>query len=453
MKKLLILILAIITLSFVVSKAEAKWWIFGQGNDGIDFDYLYLNNNSYEELGSKAVLYKDSLQNGTITIKGKTSIKKGKVGYVKITKDNKQTWEKAKVSDNGAFTYSFVPEESTKYNVFIEAADTMGDINKVDETYKEITVINESINGKVAEAVNNMIRAYENEESNLFMTYVSSDFTGDTAVLDSAIRKDFNAFELIKINPYINNISSGASGKSYVAIQFNRTVVSSKSGQTYTDKGYTEFVLTNENGKFKVFSMKNPLIFGLSDAGNVATGTVQSPNNDPILLVDRTGNVNEKPFNQAIDIIENDSDINGSNNGAEIASETNSLFTAGQNQYQSFDFITDSIIDEVNGTPSGHFEYYQQFAGMCVAALLTTKNDTQSQLLTGVSNIDNVTEAPTSGYEIAGKTYMTPTLNDVYAFKLPNNKYALMQITSQPNCGVNTMTFKYKYQPDGSTNF
>ena len=267
--------------------------------------------------------------------------------------------------------------------------------------------------------------------------------------MDSAVRKDFNAFDLIKINPFINNITSSSGGKVYVAIQFNRTVVSSKSGQTYTDKGYTEFVLTNENGKFKVYSMKNPLIFGLSDAGNVATGTLQATNNDPILLVDNSGNVNEQPFRTAMDIIENDSDINGS----QIASETNSLFTAGQNQYQSFDFITSSVIDETDGTPSGHFEYYQQFAGMCVAAILTTKNDTQSQLLTGVSNIDSVTEAPTSGYEVAGKTYMTPILNDVYAFKLPNNKYALLQLTSQPNCGVNTMTFKYKYQPDGSTNF
>ena len=132
-----------------------------------------------------------------------------------------------------------------------------------------------------------MIKAYENEESNLFMTYVSSDFAGDYAVLDSAIRKDFNAFDLIRINPFINNITSSSGGKIYVALQYNRTVVAAKSGQTYTDKGYTEFVLTNENGKFKIFSMKNPLIFGLSEAGEVATGTVQSPNNDPILLEDR----------------------------------------------------------------------------------------------------------------------------------------------------------------------
>ena len=169
MKKFLILIVAIISLGFIVNKAEAKWWIFGQGNDETGFDYLYLNDNSYEELGSKAVLYKDSLTNGTITIKGKTNIKNGKVGYVKITKDNKQTWEKAKVSDSGAFTYSFSPDLDYKYQVYIEVSDTMGQINKVDETYKEITVINESINGKVIEAINNMIKAYENEESNLFM--------------------------------------------------------------------------------------------------------------------------------------------------------------------------------------------------------------------------------------------------------------------------------------------
>jgi len=437
MKRLLILILAIITLSFVVSKAEAKWWIFGQGNDGIDFDYLYLNNNSYEELGSKAVLYKDSLQNGTITIKGKTSIKKGKVGYVKITKDNKQTWEKAKVSDNGAFTYSFVPEESTKYQVFIEVADTIGDINKVDETYKEITIINESINGKVAEAVNNMIRAYENEESNLFMTYVSSDFTGDTAVLDSAIRKDFNAFELIKINPYINNISSGASGKAYVAIQFNRTVVSSKSGQTYTDKGYTEFVLTNENGKFKVFSMKNPLIFGLSDAGNVATGTVQSPNNDPILLVDRTGNVNEKPFNQAIDIIENDSDISDN-----IQTGSVTLNAAGGiGEGFIFSSETKAALGQAN-------LYYQH------ATAIDLWNGGSGYNYIGTCSLNSVESVPSNGYN-TGNSILPQDIvvGDCYAMHTSSYKYGVFKITGYV-AGINGyLKLDYKYQPDGTRNF
>jgi len=433
MKKLLILILAIISLGFIVNRAEAKWWIFGQGNDGIDFDYLYLNNNSYEELGSKAVLYKDSLQNGTITIKGKTSIKKGKVGYVKITKDNKQTWDKAKVSDNGAFTYSFVPEESTKYQVFIEVADTMGDINKVDETYKEITIINESINGKVAEAVNNMIRAYENEESNLFMTYVSSDFTGDTAVLDSAIRKDFNAFELIKINPYINNISSGASGKAYVAIQFNRTVVSSKSGQTYTDKGYTEFVLTNENGKFKVFSMKNPLIFGLSDAGNVATGTVQSPNNDPILLVDRTGNVNEKPFNQAIDIIENDSDISDN-----IQTGSVRLDAA-----EGFIFASETKVaigtTDIAYTPGGGIDVWTYGGGYYGL---------------GSCSLNSINTVASSGYNSSFSIDPASiVVGDCYAIRNSDATYAVIKITGYV-AGINGyLNLDYKYQPDGSTNF
>ena len=442
MKKFLILILAIISLGFIVNKAEAKWWIFGQGNDETGFDYLYLNDNSYEELGSKAVLYKDSLTNGSITIKGKTNIKSGKVGYVKITKNNKQTWEKAKVSDSGTFTYSFSPDIDYKYQVYIEVSDTMGKINNVDETYKEISVLNESINGKVIEAINNMIKSYENEESNLFMTYVSSDFAGDSAVLDSAVRKDFNAFDLIKINPFINNITSSSGGKVYVAIQYNRTVVSSKSGQTYTDKGYTEFVLTNENGKFKVFSMKNPLIFGLSDAGNVATGTLQASNNDPILLVDNSGNVNEQPFRTAIDIIENDSDINGSGDSSSSDTVNSGNFSLTENI--GFRFSSDTTLPETHQS-----DIYLTTDGGGGRALEVRGRGPAEFIFLGSGPLSSYTQAPTAGYT-TDMIFPIGTPGSCYALHTVDNKYAIIKITSYNGT---TISIDYKYQSDGSTNF
>jgi len=443
MKKFLILILTLVSLAFVINKAEAKWWIFGQGNDEVGFNYIYLNNTSYEELGNKAVLYKDSLENGTITLKGKTNIKKGKIGYVKVSKDNKQTWQDAKVSESGIFIYSFVPEIDKKYQIYIETSDTMGIINNVDETYKEVSVSDENINSKVRETINNMIRAYENEEENLFMTYVSPNFAGDETVLDSAIRKDFNAFDSIKINTYINNITSGSNGKIYVSLQYNRNLISTKSGQIYSDKGFTEFVLSNENGEFKIFSMKNPLIFGLSDAGEIATGTVQSINNDPIIIVDEQGNVNEKPFKTAIDIIENNGDINSDEetNSVSINSTTIPLNTSLEFSTEnigmimaldlSFDFVT------VGGTPTPYAWGYQGMGN---------HNDLGACSLSSISSVPASTDP---GYVGA---HFEPQYGHCYALLLgaAPYKYAVIKVgTLSP---INGMTIEYKYQPDGSTN-
>ncbi len=267
------------------------------------------------------------------------------------------------------------------------------------------------------------------------MTYISSDFTGDTSVLDSAIRKDFNAFELIKINKYINNISSSANGKAYVAIQFNRTVISSKSGQSYADSGYTEFVFTNENGKFKVFSMKNPLIFGLSDAGNVATGTVQSTNNDPIILVDRSGNVNEQPFRTAIDIIENDSDINGSDNietGAVTLNAAEGFIFASETK------VTNGIRD-IAYTPGGGIDVWTYGGGYNGL---------------GSCSLNSVNTVPSSGYN--SNFSIDPAnivVGDCYAIRNANATYEVIKITGYVAGIDGYLKFDYKYLPNITPTF
>ncbi len=71
-------------------------------------------------------------------------------------------------------------------------------------------------------------------------------------------------------------------------------------GKLLSDKGITEFVFKLGDGGLKVYSMKFPLIFGLSDASNVATGVLQSPSNEPTIVVDDSGNVAKEPFDQAV---------------------------------------------------------------------------------------------------------------------------------------------------------
>jgi hypothetical protein len=397
--------------------AQAKWWIFGQGNDEVNINYLYLNKNSYEESGSKLTLYKQNLIDGNIEISGKASVRSGKIGAVYVSRDNKQTWEKAALNDNGVFRYTFAPDLDTKYDLYIKIIDTTGKTNVIDETYKQISIIDKDMTSVVRETLDAIIRAYENEETNLFMTFVSPTFTGDEVVLNSAIRKDFNAFDLIKINFYINNISTSPDGKTYVAISYQRTVVSTKSGNTYSDNGNTELVFVHENGKEKIFSMKNPLIFGLSDAGNVATGTIQATNNAPIILVDNSGNVDAKPFRQAINIIEDGADINSSGS-SDIQSGTIVMNDGSPTFIEGYEFNYDSMAGDILAPPSSIVEG-----------------------IAGDPDIDTVSTAVITG---TGSNIFFFWHN--YAIKLPDNKYMLLQHTGATN-------FKYRYQPNGTPNF
>ena len=157
----------------------------------------------------------------------------------------------------------------------------------------------------IREVLDKMIAAYRNEEPSGFMKYVSDNFTGDATLLDRAIRKDFSAFDNIDLTYTLNNISSDPKGRIFVSINYNRKVISSKSGAMLTDRGTTEFIFSLEEGGPKVYSMKNPLIFGLSDASNVAQGTVMSSSNDPILVVYSTGKAATLPFRDALVVINN----------------------------------------------------------------------------------------------------------------------------------------------------
>jgi hypothetical protein len=438
MKKAIILVI-LGFLCFIFSQnAQAKWWIFGQGGEEININYIYINKNSYDESGEKLTLSKETLQNGIVKISGKASTKRNKIGAVLVSKDNKQTWEKAGLTSNGVFEFNFIPQIDKEYDVYIKIIDTVGKSNNVDDTYKKIVVVNNNITQMITDALNQAIRAYENEEPNLFMTFVSPDFAGDEAVLDSAVRKDFTAFDYIKLNYFINNISSAPSGKVFVSLKYIRTVVSTKNGRTYSDEGYTEIIFNNEDGKPKIFAMKNPLIFGLSNASEVATGKIQNTNNNPIIIVDSSGNVDEKPFNQAINIIET-----GSSASQTVESGNFTLVSSsGPSVTQGYTFESEAI------GSSGDFmmEFNIQFldSGVSIYEI-------------GVSALSDIASVNSTGYVYTGPggayTINAGSVGKCYALKI-GNKYAVIRVKSYSEVGsTSTIQFEYKYQTDGSTDF
>ena len=288
MKKIMLIMTVILCAS---AAADAKWWIFGKSNDDVAIKYLYVNKVSADETGPKMTVFRETLGvDGLLKINGKAYAGKSQIGSVRITLDDKATWADVKVADNGTFEYSFKPEQGKTYYMLVEVTDTSGKVNKVDETRKEISLSDENIQAKVREALNALFEAYNSENLTKFMSRVGDNFAGDKDILERAVKRDFDAMSAINLRYALNNISAGAQGRVFASVTYNRMVLINKTGATSTDNGVTEFVFDSADGKLSLFSMKQPLMFGLSDAENVATGEVMG-NTVSNLVIDDTGDI------------------------------------------------------------------------------------------------------------------------------------------------------------------
>ncbi|HAT72050.1 MAG TPA: hypothetical protein DCS63_04465 [Elusimicrobia bacterium] len=288
MKKTLLLIVALLTLSIT---ADAKWWIFGKSNAEIGLKYLQVNKIAADETGPKIKVFREMLAaDGLIRINGRGSTGRNAVGSVRISLDDKATWSDVKFSENGTFEYAFKPEPGKTYIMLVEITDTAGKTNKVDETRKEIALSDENIQAKVRETLDAMFDAYNTESLEKFMVRVGDNFAGDKAILERAVKRDFDALGNISLRYTINNVSAGAQGRVFVSVTYNRMVFVNKTGASSTDTGSTEFVFDSKEGALSLFSMKQPLMFGLSDAENVATGTVIG-GGETALVLDDSGDI------------------------------------------------------------------------------------------------------------------------------------------------------------------
>ncbi len=433
------LVIMLFLIMFFTVQAEAKWWIFGKSNEEVSINYMYLNNISYDESGPKVSLNKETLQDGMIVVNGKASVKKGKIGGVRVSVNNREKWEDAKFSDNGAFEFRFRPEQDKVYTFFVEIMDTAGKTNDIEATRKEVTISGQNSMALIIETLDKMIEAYRNEDANRFMSFVSEDFAGDATNLDRAIRKDFGAFENIDLRYSLNNVAAGAKGRIYASLNFNRSVTSARDGRAYTDSGMTEFVF--QLGSVQVYSMKNPLIFGLSDAANVATGTVSGVTNQNVLVVNAKGDPRLITFQEAVRGNWGEEDSAAGSGTVESGTFTLNSCSPPCSVQQGFIFEDNSVVSDWTGDINLEFNLMFLHAGV-------------TRLDLGVQSISSVTEAPASGYT-TDDFEVSPNIGHCFAFKLANGKYAVIEIISWTDLGGgnSTASFKYKYQSDGSRNF
>lgn len=436
------ILLAAALLCFVLSGvAEAKWWIFGQANDEVSISYLHLNDIPYEESGPKLTIYRDMLANGEMVLRGKARVGKGKIGGVSVSLDNRETWKEASYSSDGGFEFRFRPEIGKAYIMFVEVTDTAGKTNDIESTRKEITISDGSFQNEVRNALDALIAAYRAEDPTAFMSRVSEEFAADPAVLDKAIRKDFTNFDNIDLRYTLNNVVSGSGGV-FVAITYSQQLTSAKSGKTVSDRGVTELVFRPSDRGLKVFSMKFPLIFGLSDSAEVATGTVNSGTNEPVIMVSSDGTLSTVPFNEA---------LAGTDDVSEVESGSASIVSVFHPP-MGFDFVSGEPSNE-----SGASFVITGGASGSAYGFLTIGHAVKDL---GTVALNSVTEAPADSYLTIYAMGYDFLEGHTYAFRLPNSTYALMYVSrvihlppgdsSPPTI---TMNIQYKYQPDGSRNF
>lgn len=419
-RKIFALCLVMVFAILSVQKAEAKWWIFGKSESEVSIDYIYFNKASCSEMNGKAVFFEQMLPNGMLTINGKAKASKGKIGSVMISLDGQETWEKAALSSNGTFEYKFTPQKDKNYVFYLKAIDTAGKTNTIEDTRLEFTLSTGDVTTAVKEAMNKLFAAYEKKNASAFMNLVSEDFVSGVDVLSSAVRSDFDFLSFIQIRYYINNISVAPDGKIFVSFRFDRSVVSSRTGQNLVDKGMTEFVLKNENGQLKLWSMKKPLMFGLSDAEELATGEVKQ--NEENLVLSRDGSI-----------------ALGDVSGHDYKSGTITLGGSGPGQYSNYDFISES---------------YKNYDGMIVYnSDFYFENNFQSASIKSIGGCNiNSTPAPESGYYPGYITQAAWFVGQCYAVDFTNGnagRAVLKMINKQPDPvspGSYIVTIQYRYE-------
>lgn len=267
-------------------------------------EYFQVNHLRVDASEKSLTLYRPFLSDGKIYIRSRADVGKNRLGAAYISIDGGRNWQNAAFLSNGTISYGFAAEPGRSYDVVIKAMDHRAQSNDIHRSRTRINVSDQDMHAVINRLLKAAVRAYEAENADAFMAHVSEDFTGDKMNLDSAIRRDFSLLDNIDLQISAANFAVDANGYAFMSVTYTRSVTSTRSGRSLQDKGLTEMIFTVAGPKPQIYSMKNPVLFGLSDAANVASGQVNTGRNDRILVVNDNGEAAVLPFDRAMDVIE-----------------------------------------------------------------------------------------------------------------------------------------------------
>jgi len=422
-------------LALVGLNAQAAWWEFGRSDGEPVITDLKFNKVDTARAEDRVVLTREDLEQGVITVRGRAEVRRGLIGLVEYSVDGGHKWLKATLGDRGLFSFDLRPELEREYDFRIRALTTTGQVSDQEDHSFFLMISALNPQDGVRQAFMQLLRAYMDENRSAFMGLVSRNFEGNETALDDAVTDDFRYLDNIRIEPNIARVAQF--DQTYeVYFTFNRSV-QTRSGAMLRDSAATIAGFVREGEGFKLSRMSAPLIFGISNPEEIATSvTTQSVGSNVITLDPRTGEASTQAQTAT---------VSGSsvNSGTIISNITSQIL------FEGFDFDADDETTETAPPPNGDIAFARGGGGIFV---LYFKGGVEFQQVGGT--IDSVTSAPAAGY------MNQPEINDpstgVYILKLLGNKYAVIEITSitpggQPDMG--TVTFRYKYQPNGSRNF
>lgn len=420
-------------LALVGLNAHAAWWEFGRSDGEPVITEIKFNKVDVFRAEDRVVLAREDLEQGVVTVRGRAEVRRGLIGLVEYSVDGGHKWLKATLGDRGLFTFVLRPELEREYDFRIRALTTTGQVSDQDSHSFFLLVSALNPQEGVRQAFMQLLRAYMDENRSAFMRLVSRDFEGNETALEDAVTDDFRYLDNIRIEPNISRVAQF--DKTYeVYFTFNRSV-QTRSGVVLRDSAATIAGFVREGEGFKLSRLSAPLIFGLSNPGEIATSvTGQSVGSDVITLNPRTGEVSTQTQTPTV-------------GGSSINSGTVISNIASQILFEGFNFDMDDETTETAPPPTGDiaFARHTQF-------VLYFKNGVEFQQVGGT--IDTVTTAPATGYANQPEVIDPPL--GVYALKLLGNKYAVIEIIAKTPGGFpdsGSVTFRYKYQPDGSRNF
>jgi hypothetical protein len=227
-----------------------------------------------------------------------------------------------------------------------------------------------------------------------------------------------------------------------LTVKYNRSVIANKDGRSYKDNVLTQLTFNLEDGQAKLYDMKFPLIFGLSEGLQIATGLVRTAESVNVLTLDRRGNVNVQPFNDALNAANGNSVIQGM---VALASTFNSI--------QGFSMAERRKITSTE-------ELQGDFGWFPWEPCLLLQNGTKYAILPNWS-FNSVTQAPDPAatfYEtFTATSFVSVSVGQTFALQLAgSNKFAIIEIEScsaYPTVENTSGTIRYKYQPSGSRSF
>ena len=215
-----------------------------------------------------AELARDDLTNAAVVIDGDLQVHGSPVEKVLVSKDGGSSYNyQAELTGSDSFRYQFRPDVGRAYHIALKAVDGRGNDGRRFPLGGSASFLYTGYSHEetLESFFKNLSESYSRQDLLSFMDTVSWNYVGRYENLERAVERDFENFEAIDIQFYINNISFSRDRKNAtVQSRWRRSWTNINTGGRIQDEGENSFRLINDEGDWKLYSYSGPTIFGMT---------------------------------------------------------------------------------------------------------------------------------------------------------------------------------------------